>query len=363
MKKIQALLVLVLSISLFVASPSFAADKSLDRYLVEDVSYEHSAYKELSHFLFADIIDGNVTVEKYEEDGEIYEYTSVALNPQKQITRAQFTKILVNALNLEAGNIKKTFSDVKSSSWYYEFVQIASSNGIIQGKKDGTFKPNDKITRAQMASMIYRAFENTVDFSAEGKTFKDVSIQNGAYDAIVKVAGAGIVKGYGDEFRPAKYAIRSHAVLMIDRAMHLEAGNAEEEETILAVVEKNITEEIQLVSGTIDVNALDKLYRDTTTGYLLASSLEGNLLFTDPELEFSATLKQIGTHTTSLASLNKRFASVKIDNLVVKVTMSDSDMEFSMNVDISGTAYLKKMADGSWKIYHVEFDDEDLNLQ
>ena len=360
------LLAIVLAFSLFSVTPSFAAEKSLEKYFYYDVEPSHSAYVELERFLFADLIDGYEETDVYEEDGETYEDTYVLLKPQNYITRAQFTKILVNAMNLTQGEIEKTFTDVKSSSWFYDYVKIASSHGIILGKEDGTFKPNDKITRAQMAMMIYRAFKDTVEFEASNKTFKDVSKQNVAYEAIHKAAGVGIVKGYGDNFKPGNLAFRSHAVLMIDRAMHLEAGAAEDEAPLLTVVERNITTELALYDGKLDTVALEKLYRETATGYYLASSLFGNSIFEDPELDLTGiTMQQIGQHTTSVASVNKRFASVRIDNYKVRVTFDDpeEEMSFSMTMNISGTAFLKKMADGSWKIYHILYDDEDYNLQ
>lgn len=77
-------------------------------------------------------------------------------------------------MNLRAGETVKSFPDVKPAKWYYEYVKVASSQGIINGKPDGTFRPNDKITRNEMAVMIYRAFESTLDFSATGKVFPDV---------------------------------------------------------------------------------------------------------------------------------------------------------------------------------------------
>ena len=366
LKKIQWVFAIVLAFSLVSASPSFAAEKSLDRYFIEDVPKTHSAYVELERFLFADWIDGYVTVDTYEDGGEVYEFSSVKVKPSNPITRAQFTKILVNALNLQAGVVEKTFSDVKRDDWHYKYVQIATSQGIIKGYSDGTFKPNKKITRAQMASMIVRAFEDTVDFSKSDKSFKDVTTKNSAREAISKAATVGIVKGYGENFKPNQVANRSQAVLMIDRAMHLEQGNTEDEAAILTVVERNIKEELALMAGSTDAKALEKLYRETTTGYLLASSLEGNALFgdlEDPELEMSITLEQIGQHTTSISSINKRLAVVSIDNLVVKMSVIDPDMSFTMNMDISGLAFLKKMADGSWKIYHIHYDDDDFNLQ
>ena len=362
MKAVRILLVLLVTFGLFSITPTYAAEKNIDQYYFEDVDFGHGAYKQLERFLYADIIDGYEETEVYEEDGEKYEYTSILLKPENNITRAQFTKILVNAMNLTSGDIQKTFPDIKSSAWYYNYVQIASSRGIITGKEDGTFKPNDKITRAQMATMIYRAFNETVDFSTTGKTFKDVTQKSQAYEAVVKTAGVGIVNGYGDEFKPNNPAKRSHAVLMIDRALHLESGTAEDELSVINTVNRNVTEELSLYAEQNNLEGLEALYRETTMGYYLAYSLDSLGLVDDPEYPIgSITMKQVGEHSNRIVSLNKRFAEVKVDNLKVHVSMSEPEMDmyFEMTMDMSGTAYLKKTEDGTWKIYNIVYDDED----
>ncbi|MDI7740987.1 S-layer homology domain-containing protein [Lysinibacillus fusiformis] len=361
MKAVRILLVLLVTFGFSSVTPAFAAEKTFDQYFMEDVDYDHGAYEELERFLYADILDGYQETGVYEEDGMEFEYTSIFLKPENNITRAQFTKILVNAMNLSNGDIKKTFSDVKSSEWYYNYVQIASSRGIVIGKEDGTFKPNDKITRAQMATMIYRAFNQTIDFSSKVKAFKDVKSNDEVSDAIVRIASVGIVKGYGDVFKPYNFATRSQAVLMIDRAMHQEAGLDEDKLSVIQTVNRNITEEL-LYTNQNDLEALEALYRETTMGYYLALSLESVNVEEDPEYSGgSVAMEQVGEHTSSILSLNKRFAEVKVDNLKVHVSINEPemDMSFEMTYDLSGTAYLKKTADGTWKIYNLVYDDED----
>lgn len=358
MKAIRILFALLITFAVSSATPAFAAEKTVDDYFIDDVDYDHSAYEELERFVNADIIDGYKETEVFEEEGEIYEYTSVLLKPENSITRAQFTKILVNAMNLTAGENEKTFPDVKASDWYYEYVQIASSRGIITGKVDGTFKPNDKITRAQMAVMIHRAFSPTVDFSATGKTFKDVQPGNFAYEAVVKTAAVGIINGYGDNFKPNDFARRSHAVLMIDRALHKEPGTAEDEISILHTVDLNVVEDL-LYAEQANVEEMEALYRETSTGYYLAYSLDSLSLLDDLEYaDASAKMKQVGEHRSYVVSLNKSFAEVRVDDLTVQVSINEPGFSFDMTLDLSATAYLKKMADGSWKIYNLVMDEE-----
>lgn len=354
----KALYIFLSSLVLFglvFVSPAVAAEKSIDLYYLDDVDYDHWAYNELERFLYADIIDGYVSTETFEEDGEEYEYTFVSIKPKNSITRAEFTKILVNAMNLQAGDIDKSFPDVKPSNWYYEYAKIASSNGIINGKPDGTFRPNDKITRNEMAVMIHRAFEPTIDFSATGKVFPDVPEGNFAYEAVMKTAAVGIIKGYGDVFKPYNYATRAEAIVMIDRALHLEPGTNEDQLAVIQTVDRNIKDEIKFTVEQ-DAEALEALYRETTIGYQLAYSLDS--LDMGEIVDGTFTIEQVGEHAINAVSVNNHFAQVRIDNLLYKVSMTDPDMSFSTTVDLSGTAYLKKSDDGKWKIYNVVLDED-----
>ncbi len=83
-------------------------------------------------------------------DGKNYE-------PDRDITRAEFATIMVRALGLEAGVGDNGFSDVKTSDWYCGYIETAVSYGLITGYSDGTFRPNDKITREQAMTIIARA--------------------------------------------------------------------------------------------------------------------------------------------------------------------------------------------------------------
>jgi len=81
--------------------------------------------------------------------------------PDRDITRAEFSAIAVRALGFTPGIGDKTFSDVANTAWYYGYIQTAAANGIITGCSDGSFAPNDKITREQAMTIIARAMKIT----------------------------------------------------------------------------------------------------------------------------------------------------------------------------------------------------------
>ena len=82
--------------------------------------------------------------------------------PDKYITRAEFTEIVVNGLGLmRIGTFKSSFDDVDKAAWYYNSVAIASEYGLILGYNNREFRPNDKITREQAMTIIAKAMKIT----------------------------------------------------------------------------------------------------------------------------------------------------------------------------------------------------------
>ena len=78
--------------------------------------------------------------------------------PKQNLTRAEFTTLLGRLLNFEpSSKAPQVFTDVKPDSWYYGYVMKAYKEGIISGKFEEKFMPNDYITREEMAVMFHRA--------------------------------------------------------------------------------------------------------------------------------------------------------------------------------------------------------------
>jgi hypothetical protein len=94
-------------------------------------------------------------------------YQDGTFRPYETVTRAQAAKMLALTLGLETSNVQNPeFTDVKTSDWYYGPVAALVNAGIIKGYDDQTFRPNDTLTRAQMAKMIALGFhlgETSVD--------------------------------------------------------------------------------------------------------------------------------------------------------------------------------------------------------
>ncbi|MBO0603164.1 NEAT domain-containing protein [Sporosarcina sp. E16_3] len=150
--------------------------------------------------------------------------TATTFAPNDQITRAQFAILLSRALELPKQDYKGTFSDVtKDMDWIVFEAEAASRAGIIS-VNDGKFRPNEAITRQQMATMIIRAIEYKDASVLEGVK-NDVSFADAkditayAKTSVDLAAGLGIIGGKKvkgkDVFEPKANATRAHASKMV----------------------------------------------------------------------------------------------------------------------------------------------------
>ncbi|QPC47537.1 S-layer homology domain-containing protein [Mangrovibacillus cuniculi] len=331
-----------------------AAEKTTLHYMPEDVyteNGEHWAYKQIDDFVSADIIDGTVI---YEDD-----FPYVYVRPDASITRAEFTKILVYALDLKQNGTVTTFSDVKKNSWYESYVHIAYSHGIVTGYDNGTFKPNDKINRAEMASMIHRAFKDSITFPAAGtKAFSDVTKEFWAYNDITKVAGVGIINGYNNgTFKPKQPATRAEAITMMHGGLNKETKNLPTTDALIKVVHDYFSEYNTAINAkdfTSAYTAVQKYNTGSNFSFDFENTEMIEYLVSDGG-NFSA--KILSGPTSKVTQRSDRFAKVEVTNYTVQETTDDGyGSNYSLKMEYDGTYSLKKMPDGTWKIYNYYYN-------
>ncbi|MFC5531433.1 S-layer homology domain-containing protein [Cohnella yongneupensis] len=140
--------------------------------------------------------------------------------PDNQLTRAEFITMLMNAFDLTDRNATTSLSDVKDGTWYYGSVASAQRLGIVKGKTNGTFGINDKISRQDMAVMIYNTallVKANLNENGEVASFNDTSeIAAYAVNAVAVIHHAGIINGVGNgKFAPLGVATRAEAAVVI----------------------------------------------------------------------------------------------------------------------------------------------------
>ncbi|MBD1927220.1 S-layer homology domain-containing protein [Trichocoleus sp. FACHB-90] len=117
-----------------------------------------------------------------------------------------------------------SFSDVSSNYWARDFIVELARRDVIAGFPDGTFRPNDPVTRAQFAAMVRKAFDkanirNAVNFS-------DVASNYWAYNAIRESYAMGFLSGYpGNVFRPGQNIPREQVLVSLANGLNYSTGN------------------------------------------------------------------------------------------------------------------------------------------
>lgn len=160
-------------------------------------------------------------ISKWQNEGRVGGYQDGTFLPDRAITRAEFIRLLNNtATTTFTSDTQMHFSDVKQQDWYYNDIAKAVSGNVTKGFEDGTFRPNETITRAQAAVLICNAKGLTPnEYGAD--RFTDVSqIPNWARGAVGAAVSAGYLSGYPDgTFYPNKGMTRAEAVSTLDRVL------------------------------------------------------------------------------------------------------------------------------------------------
>ncbi|MFJ8235928.1 S-layer homology domain-containing protein [Ureibacillus sp. NPDC094379] len=195
MNKFQKYLVATSMTSVLLFSGSLASAASF-----MDVREEHWAKDEIDFLVDQNILDDH----------------NKMFHPNKTITKAQAAIILANALDLKTNNKKLNFKDVSKKHYAYKEILAVVNVGIFPNEK--SFKPNEPLTRKEVADILVKAYKLQDLGNIE---FKDVPKSSKWYEAITRSAENGIISGESDgTFKPNKKVTRAEFAIYIARAMN-----------------------------------------------------------------------------------------------------------------------------------------------
>ncbi len=149
-------------------------------------------------------------------NGAVSGYDDGTFRPNRGSTRAQFAKMLVLGLGWQPYSpISPTFSDVPPGSTYYTYVEAAYEHGAIEGYADGSFKPNNPVTRAQAGKMLVLGKGWPLQLPRT-PTFSDVATDYWAYSYIETAVAHVVIDGFADgTFRPDQAVSRAQLAKMV----------------------------------------------------------------------------------------------------------------------------------------------------
>jgi competence protein ComEC len=198
MKKLSFVLIaLTMLVSIFV--PQASANSNFT-----DVPETYSFYEEIMYLSGEEVING---------------FNDGTFKPDEKVTRAAAAAMIGRAIGLDGEQRATKFNDVNPSSFASGYIASAVEEGVIKGYTDGTFRPNNIVTRGEMAIFIARAFDLTE--APKVTFFKDVTSQVISASSIQVIHKAGIAGGYTDgTFRPYLDLNRAQFSAFLARALN-----------------------------------------------------------------------------------------------------------------------------------------------
>lgn len=343
MKKFSAI-VLIVSVFFSLLSAPVMANET--EHLTGDfVDIEdHWAYDQMSQLIAMGILKGYTETVWDQELEENIEAQKV--RPNQNITRAEFAVLLYQALNLDSINEDAPFSD-QIPSWAAEAVNSLRKEGIIGGYPDGTFRPANNISRAEIVSMLVRAL-NSRD-NQTGKQFTDVSSSHWAYSSIQTASGMGIVNGFSNgTFKPEKGALRGEVMVMIYQFLLNDKSEAPSDSVLLSRTEEELKIVESAINGSGDVDL---------SSILPLATGEHELLIPDGEAALNE-LKENGNLTYKVEYPGKVVAkSDRLAEVVFETTASFKADDSTIERHLKEHYFLMKIR-SKWYIYSTT--DEDL---
>lgn len=205
-----------------------AIDK-VEETVEEPTESEEKPVGEIEEIVFTDITEeykfAETAIYELAKKGIIKGVGDGKFAPGEEFTRAQFCTIMVQALGYEIGEYSNSFKDVNANDWFAPYVEAAVREGLFAGYTDGTFRPNQKISREELATVVGRAAvlagkveqEKMNKFVMEKSNFEDKGeVSSWAANQVAWLEAQGVFKGVAEgKFEPKKVVNRAEAALIV----------------------------------------------------------------------------------------------------------------------------------------------------
>lgn len=204
---------------IYIAQPNAALQKKGAIYLAElEAAYENnyvsSTYFDvkMNHWAFG-------AIQYLNKSGLTKGYPNGTFKPNDSLTRAEAASLIARALNLKTTK-PNPFNDVNKNNFAYADIAAVAEKGIVVGREDGKFHPNGALTRAEMASILTRAFTLSPQTTTP-KAFNDVPTSHWAYSSITQLVKSELTSGYPDgTFKPNEQITRAEFASFLDRVLN-----------------------------------------------------------------------------------------------------------------------------------------------
>ncbi|NIK76010.1 beta-glucanase (GH16 family) [Paenibacillus castaneae] len=286
---------------------------------------------------------GEDSLQKWISKGMLDGYPDGGIQPDRQITRAEFTKLVNTVFRLNAkGTI--SFTDVQAGAWYSNDIMAVQGAGFISGYPDGSFKPNTLITR-QEAAKITAALFQLQSLKGSGLTgFKDYDqVQSYAKAPLEQLLAGEYIKGYPDgTLRPMRPITRAEAVTLLDRLAA---------EVVLA---SGSYDHLSIAGNTI-INTADVILNEAVIDgdlFLTQGVGEGDVYLNDVEVKGTAYIN--GGGANSIHFMNAKLHKVVVNKAGGAIRIVLSGKSVAQHLIVESTANVEIDRDASVALLTVE---------
>jgi len=271
------------------------------------------------------------TIQKWIDSGKINGYPDGSFKPDDKITRAEFVQLVNNSLVDYSSQAVSPFSDVKSGEWYAGAVNTAYATDYIKGYSQTQFGPTKNITREQAAAIMSR-IQYLADNSNSASAFSDTkAISPWAVGQVGAAKEAGFINGYNNKFMPLDNLTRAEAVTMLNNVM------------------ENGKNKVVYKAGT-------ELKDTTVAGDLIIAKTvgEGDVHLTNVEVK--GTIKVYGGGMNSLYFNNVKVAKIEVEKEKVRLVFDNGTtvQELSIGTEAKlenlGGTIVKVVIDSTGKV-------------
>jgi len=309
--------------------------------------------------VFANDISGHWAEEvitKWQENEKLNGYIDGSFQPDKIITRAEFLRLLNNTTQTSfTSYADTTFSDVNKNDWFYADVTQAVDKKVTTGFSDGTFRPNEPITRAEASMMMYKAEQLEQNETATNRFTDNIPVW--AKGAIGAVVDAGYLSGYQDgTFGADKGMTRAEAISALERMTQQQNKTNElatKTEELPDVITKNI-----VIYNQQDA---DKLQGKRVTGKTLLYfsedltlsnvDFEGEVIAIPIETEYFTETEDVsieedvavGATYETIKGIQKPKTNVTISNTTIKHLHTKIQKSDIVSINLTGTSNIGTM--------------------
>ncbi|AYC28923.1 S-layer homology domain-containing protein [Paenisporosarcina cavernae] len=276
--------------------------------------------------------------------------------PLDEITRAQAANYLYKLLGMSFDEKKMAFNDVQTGHPNYEAISTMAAKDVIDGYPDGTFRPNEKLTRAQMAKIIAKAFE--LNESSEPVPFTDVNDR--FYPYVSSIYAENITRGKTvTQYGSNDFITKQEMAAFLERAHKTRLGSEYNDQEIQMVTDELIRKIRVLMNQALNVYYPNQKEND------IAADLK-ELATNTAYSELVTIYKNSCNHCDGVVLRNMDFALkyelvVETDNRIVLETAVPEDLY------LNGKNYTVEIikTDGEWKLKTLKsssFEEKPLQL-